>query len=162
MGWLSNPPAASLTLPGDNVDKAALGYMHANCGMCHNERSKIYNINVDMDLWTHLDIASSVNTTRAYLSTVCDQWLRSAVITTCAAGHAVGAASKGMTARVPKRIMPGMPAMSGIHELMNLREMGVVGMRQMPPLATKVVDTAGLAAVDAWITRLQRTVTGDV
>jgi hypothetical protein len=38
---------------------------------------------------------------------------------------------------------------------MALREMGVVGMRQMPPLGTKIVDTAGLAAVDAWIMRLR-------
>src|SRR5262249_57537884 len=35
---LSAPPAAAVdfTVPGDATARAALGYLHANCGHCHN------------------------------------------------------------------------------------------------------------------------------
>jgi hypothetical protein len=36
-GLLSDPPDAALTIPGDPTQAAALGYLHANCGVpCHN------------------------------------------------------------------------------------------------------------------------------
>jgi len=36
-GWLTAPPAAPLTIPGDANASAALGWLHANCGnACHN------------------------------------------------------------------------------------------------------------------------------
>jgi hypothetical protein len=44
---------------------------------------------------------------------------------------------------------------SSIHELMNLRG-DANSKRQMPPLASKLVDTAALAAIDAWINALPR------
>jgi PAS domain S-box-containing protein len=39
MGWLSDPPADphGFPAPGDDETAAALGYLHANCGHCHNE-----------------------------------------------------------------------------------------------------------------------------
>jgi cytochrome c556 len=41
MGVLSNPPAAPVATPTDSVARAAMGYLHANCGMCHNQRSTL-------------------------------------------------------------------------------------------------------------------------
>ena len=35
-GRLSAPPAAPLTIPGDPTSAQALGYLHGNCGGCHN------------------------------------------------------------------------------------------------------------------------------
>jgi hypothetical protein len=36
-GLLTDPPDAALTIPGDPTQAAALGYLHANCGVpCHN------------------------------------------------------------------------------------------------------------------------------
>ena len=36
-GLLTDPPDAALTVPGDPTQAAALGYLHANCGVpCHN------------------------------------------------------------------------------------------------------------------------------
>jgi hypothetical protein len=32
---LSHPPAGDLTVPGDPIAQAALGYLHGNCGSCH-------------------------------------------------------------------------------------------------------------------------------
>lgn len=36
-GWLTAPPPADNTVPGDATAQAALGYLHANCGHCHNQ-----------------------------------------------------------------------------------------------------------------------------
>jgi hypothetical protein len=156
LGWLSKPPAAPFALPGNDVEKAALGYMHANCGMCHNTKSQVYKAKASLDLWAHLDQLQSVQQTRAYLSMVCDQWPgdKFSPITACEPNHATGAAMDTDISK-PKRVMPKEPANSGIHDLMALRATGMVGeMKQMPPLGTEMVDATGLAAVDAWINAL--------
>src|SRR5688572_32754644 len=36
-GILSDPPIGDFPAPGDETTSAALGYIHANCGHCHNE-----------------------------------------------------------------------------------------------------------------------------
>ncbi|NVL73435.1 hypothetical protein HWN77_28170, partial [Escherichia coli] len=38
-GKLSDPPPAGIDVPGTGVVKDALGYLHANCGHCHNDES---------------------------------------------------------------------------------------------------------------------------
>jgi hypothetical protein len=165
MGWLTTAPPANLQLPGDQADRDALGYLHSNCGMCHNERGKAYTSKIDLDLWTHVKQIGTVQTTRAYLSTVCDVWPagddpqalhdKYDPITTCPTGHATGVEPEGTASMIAgsRRIVPKMPAKSVIHELMNLRSTGM-DMRQMPPLATKIVDPTGLGKVDAWINKL--------
>jgi hypothetical protein len=121
-GQLTQNPAGSFTLPGSAQDQAALGTLHANCGICHNEKSFVLAM-VDMQLWLR------VKTTDTYLTT----------------------ANKALTSSNPStgqsRVVPGDPTKSDLHIRMN--ERGTIN--QMPPLGTEVVDTAGLAAVDAWI-----------
>jgi hypothetical protein len=158
MGWLTtSPKAGGYTLPGNDTEKAALGYLHANCGMCHNGRSQVYKTKVTLDLWSHLDKLDSVQNTFAYLSMVCDQWPGSdkfTPITSCEAGHATGALMDTDISTL-KRIAPKDPAQSGIHDLMALRATGMVGMmKQMPPLGTEITDPTGMAQVDAWINSL--------
>jgi hypothetical protein len=162
MGWLSTPPAGMFTLPGDDVTKSALGYLHANCGHCHNSRGNIYKTSADIDLWTHVNElqGATVESLRAYLSMVCDEWPGDDVTTNklnpikmCGEGHATGARREGTISALAKRVVPGNPAMSALHELMNLR-VGGDDMKQMPPLGTEVVDAMGLAQVDAWINAL--------
>jgi hypothetical protein len=131
MGWLTHPPAGNFVVPGDAIDKAALGYLHANCGLCHNDRSKIFLIKVDVNTW--------LDTTK--LATVAE----TPIFTTL-----VNKPTTGSISKVTMRIAPGNPAGSAVHELMALR--GDV-MRQMPPTGTEMVDTTGLAAVDAWINK---------
>jgi hypothetical protein len=160
MGWLTDPPAASFVLPGDATEVAALGYLHANCGNCHNERGKTYMTSADLDLWTHLDQIATVQTTRAYLSSVCDQWPgpnpkvdKGDPIKVCAAGHATGAPIEGSISMVTKRVTPQNPAQSALHELMNLR--GTAASKsQMPPIGSEIIDPMGLAKLDAWINKL--------
>jgi hypothetical protein len=38
-GRLTVPPSGSLAIPGDPTSVQALGYLHGNCGACHNERA---------------------------------------------------------------------------------------------------------------------------
>ena len=38
-GLLSQPPAGEFEVPGHGIVQDALGYMHGNCGHCHNNRS---------------------------------------------------------------------------------------------------------------------------
>ncbi|HEX2877114.1 MAG TPA: hypothetical protein VHP33_37945 [Polyangiaceae bacterium] len=158
MGWLSTPPkAGGYPLPGDEPTKAALGYLQANCGMCHNYKSQVYKTKVTLDLWAHLDKLDTVQNTFAYLSMVCDQWPGSDKfnpITSCEAGHATGALMDTDISKT-KRVAPGMSAESGIHDLMALRATGQVGMmKQMPPLGSEIIDPTGLGVVDAWINAL--------
>jgi hypothetical protein len=123
--------------------------------MCHNLRAKVYSTTTSLDLWTHLDQIGNMRTTRAYLSSVCDQWPGDKFdpIKTCAAGHTTGAGLEGAISRVAKRVTPGNPAMSALHELMSLRG-DANSKSQMPPVGTKIIDPMGIAAVDAWINKL--------
>jgi hypothetical protein len=143
-------------LPGTDADKKALGYLHANCGMCHNDFSKVYNTKASLDFWSHLGQLQSVPQTRAFLSTVCDQWPgpdgKGSPITSCEAGHLTGAPMDNQISK-PKRIVPTDTANSSVHDLMSLRITGQ-DTKQMPPLGTEMVDATGLAAVDAWINSL--------
>ncbi len=69
----------------------------------------------------------------------------------------VGQPNMGDVSHLSFRVLPGNPMLSAVHELMDIRA-AVAGpidaMRQMPPLATNVVDTTGLASIDAWIQEL--------
>jgi hypothetical protein len=131
MGWFTNPPAANFVVPGDAVDRAALGYLHANCGLCHNDKSKVFLITVDVNTWLDTSKLGTVAETPIYTTLV-------------------NKPTTGSISRVSMRIAPGNPADSAVHELMSLR--GDV-MRQMPPTGTELVDTDGVAAVDAWINK---------
>jgi hypothetical protein len=35
---LSHPPTKPLSIPGNAIERQALGYLHANCGSCHNQQ----------------------------------------------------------------------------------------------------------------------------
>jgi hypothetical protein len=166
MGWLSDmPPAAGFAIPGTPAEQKALGYLHANCGMCHNVHGHAFSTKSSLDLWTHLDAPelTSVQTTRGYLSLFCDMWpphgdqalFNNPPLASCPAGHLTGAPMDTDISH-PKRAVPKDTANSSIIDLMTLRATGQVNMMtQMPPLATEIPDTAGgLTDVSAWINGL--------
>ncbi len=129
-GRLSDPPSSPFVVPGDATAKAALGYLHSNCGSCHNERSPLA-FRINMDLWLDTASLSDVTTTSTYSTTV-----------------GVVLQSSGGVPGTTMRIVAGMPDASAVHVVMSSR--GGTAF-QMPPLATEVVDDTGLAAVRAWI-----------
>jgi hypothetical protein len=162
LGWFNvAPPATGYALPGTPVEQKALGYLHANCGMCHNSFGSVYTTKTSMNLWTELDklAAADVKKTTAYLSLVCDQWPsvkdnQAPKPVECAAGHATGAPMDILDISKAKRIAPKDAANSSVHHLMSLR-IGGADPIQMPPLGTEMPDTAvGLVDVKAWIDSL--------
>ncbi len=125
-GLLTHPPSASLELPGDETDRAALGYLHANCGHCHNQDrpqvagARCYDPQNELDFWLRAANMRTVSDTPTYRS-----------------AHSTA-------------IEPGRPDESRMVELMSERGF----LRQMPPLGTEVVDRAGSALVRRWIAKL--------
>ncbi len=75
-GRLSNPAPEGIAIPGDDVERAALGYLHANCSHCHNQArpesdgARCYDPDNSMDLRLLLGDLGSVSSTAAFRTTV--------------------------------------------------------------------------------------------
>ena len=131
---LSAPPDGGSTppfsVPGDAVTAAALGYLHANCGHCHNRNGTAWpDTQMVLRVTTH---DTDVESSDLYLSLVGQtlQYWRGGAIT--------------------KRVLPGDPDASAIVARMSARG----NEDQMPPLATEENDPTGIAKVRAWIAAL--------
>lgn len=124
-GRLTVAPAAEFEVPGNATERAALGYLHGNCGHCHNDFSKL-------EYQTKM---------------------RLRVLTTETTPQQAGAFRTGGAAMVhvippdiTDLLVPGDATRSGIWVRASRRD-GY----GMPPLATSVVDLDGSAAIRAWI-----------
>ncbi len=127
-GLLSAPPSGEFEVPGNDVERAAFGYLHANCGHCHNEHTGLHN----------------------------QSPLRLALKTTDKLASDTGAMkSVGVVARhivppdINQLIVPGAPDESQLFVRMAFRESWA-----MPPLGTKIGDLEGTTAVYRWIKAL--------
>ncbi len=125
-GLLTTPLPGGIVVPGNQVESDALGYLHANCSNCHNQDG-VPSVDMYMKI---LQSDTTVVGTDTYTTAV-------DVLTTM---FQCGGCD---------RIEPGDPANSAVHQRMNVRGGG-----QMPPFATEIVDTTGVAIVDAWINTL--------
>jgi len=128
-GWLTDPPAAGVDypVPGDAVVAAALGYLHANCGHCHNPSGTSWP-DTSMHLRLRVEDRAPEDTT-IYTTTVdvpLDRWL---------------------VAPFTSRVVPGSSSLSAIVVRMSNRGT----MDEMPPIATELTDPTGLDAVTTWI-----------
>lgn len=118
-GRLTVPPSAPLRVPGDPVTERALGYLHANCGGCHNESSAAaFGANGKVIFWQAASRLGSVEQTTTYVNMVLNT---NGDLTSLRSG---------------------------------LDRMRSRPLRQMPPLATEIVDELGVAIVDAWLQQL--------
>ena len=130
MDALSHEPTAPISIPGDSINRDALGYLHINCGSCHND-SVDGLPQFDMNLWLDVDTPSP-ETSNAWRTTV------------------------GIDTQVSKdqhiegRVVSGNVSASALYYRMNHRN----DTAQMPPLATKYVDLTGLEIINAWIESL--------
>jgi hypothetical protein len=130
-GWLSVPARSGFAVPGTPVQQAALGYLHGNCGGCHNSFGEIPREN---PMLLRLSVAE---TNYAQTDTV----LTTIGVTTINAYPELHG---------KPRIDPRAPENSAIYLRMSDRNKF-----PMPPLATKFADTdGGVAAVTAWINSL--------
>jgi len=124
---LSDPPASAFAVPGDAATAAALGYLHANCGNCHNPGGTA-RPDTDMDL--RLNVADAQpELTQTHLTTVgvAMQYFQGSPLTL--------------------RVDPGHADESGV--LFRMLERGPK--TQMPPIASEVADERGVAIVRTWI-----------
>ncbi len=139
---LTNAPASSAgyPVPGNATESAAIGYLHANCGHCHNPDTPVYN---QTQMVLRYDISQTTVATTNVVVTAVGQDLSSAAYYSNPA-HAS-----------EKRITPGNHMLSAIWVRMNARGNN----DQMPPqpfteLTDGAATTGGLAKVTAWIDSL--------
>jgi hypothetical protein len=117
-------------LPGSPTERAGVGWLHANCGHCHNINGSAWpDTNMTLRIaYGEADLAH----TKMYLSTV-------GVST-----------QKFFGAGITKRVAPGDPDASCVAYRPSVRG----DSQQMPPIATEFADDAGVASVRAWISSL--------
>lgn len=130
-GLLSQPPSQSLTLPPAGLDRDFFGYLHSNCGHCHNAKGSA-NAQTGLDLWLKVaDLAGPVASYSVYQG-VFDKdivWLD--------AEHP----------EAPKRVAPGSLENSAMYQ--RFVEKGRTW--SMPPLGTELVDPVGKKLFEDWI-----------
>jgi hypothetical protein len=128
-GVLRNLPAELLMHPprieaANATERAALGYLHGNCGHCHNDEGPLAVL--EMSLAQRVARQAPPGAALRSLASVPSQFRM-----------------PGGTAR----IAPGRPDASIVALRMNSRE----PLLQMPPLGTSVVDAEAMALISRWI-----------
>ncbi len=127
-GWLSQPPASDFPVPGDGAVEDAIGYLHGNCGHCHNSESFLAKTRA-----LRLKLLTSAKTpeeTPLYQT-------------------ALGAAAFHDLYGTQIIVTPGAPLTSQLLQRMTVRNLD-----QMPPVGTEVVDDAAVGTVSQWIAGL--------
>jgi hypothetical protein len=143
----TTPPKTSITIPDDGTGKsaAALGWLHANCGSCHNNSSGSGAFFTGLFFLlrpSQLAPDGGVGTVQSLDS------YKTAVGVNSARTNPDGGAPY-------VRIVKGDPA-SSIASILSGRRVPITEEPnpsfQMPPLVTRVPDTQGHALLDSWIT----------
>jgi hypothetical protein len=113
------------------TERAALGYLHGNCGHCHNEQGSLKNIGL-------------------FLRQVVGATVQSAIASTI--GHPVKKPAPGQSPDAASRIEPGRPDRSGLMQRVASRYPAL----QMPPLGTELADEEALALLRRWIAEVDK------
>ena len=137
-GLLRNLPAALLARPpriaaSTPAERAALGYLHGNCGNCHNDEGPLAVL--EMTLAQRVAAPAADATREPVLRSI------------------VGVQSQFRPAGAPAdaaRIAPGHLDASVIALRMSSRD----PLQQMPPLGTSAVDAEAVALLARWIESL--------
>lgn len=123
--YVSNPPRIAVS---SETARAALGYLHANCGHCHNAAGPLNDL--DFDLFQ--SVAGGATGVEK---------MQQALLGAPSDFHLYGAT---------QRVVPGQPASS----VLVLRMASRNPLAQMPPLGTRAVDTQAMLLVERWIQEL--------
>jgi hypothetical protein len=149
-GRLSSAPAdGGYPVPGDATERAALGYLHGNCGHCHTATRSApdepYGLSgYDTRVTTATRTVAEAPAYATGSNTPIKFWSR----------------DEGNTAELPCRIVPGDPDRSAVVARMSARDGWERPHTQMPPIFTTVVDPDGTGAVRAWIAALGESPSG--
>jgi len=120
--WSKSPPRIAAR---SARERAVLGYLHANCGSCHNASGPLSTLGLELDVRLARDAAAP-----ALCSTL-----------------DVASRFRPRGIEDPRRLIAGDAAQS----VLRLRMASRTPVSQMPPLGTHAVDEAALALIDAWI-----------
>jgi hypothetical protein len=133
-GRLSDPPPAGTSFhpPGDPIAAVALGYLHANCGHCHNLKGTSWP---DTQMVLRLETGETTLETSGIYRTLVGQKLQ-----------------YWRHAGFAQRVVAGDPVTSALTFRMQTRG----SLDQMPPLATEIVDGIGMDLVTRWIASLPK------
>ena len=125
-GLLTAPPRDVPRVPGDDTERAALGYLHANCAHCHNQQrpeqqgARCFDPENEVDFWLQVGRLDAPSDTPTYRTSF------------------------------DRCVEPGDPDESRLLHLVSRREGGL----WMPPLATEEVDRDGVALLRRWMEQL--------
>lgn len=131
---LKNAPAswrttAPVIVAANARARAALGYLHANCGFCHNDRDPVSSVGLALNARCAADCLADQPTMRS----------------------AVGVRSKfqirGVSPDHSLRLAPGEVECSAVLVRMRARD----GLSQMPPVGSKLVDAAAVDLISNWV-----------
>jgi hypothetical protein len=135
-GLLSDPPGRLFKLPGTDVEREAIGRLHANCAHCHTEGTPADVMRLRV-LVREVDLPFSE--WELYRTTVGQEVVK------------WSPRPEGFDTR----IVPGVPEASALLFRMQQRDSDTSEGEQMPPLASELVDTEAVAAVRAWIAAME-------
>jgi hypothetical protein len=127
-GSLSNPPSRTIAVPANEKERQALGYLHANCGNCHNQSrppragARCYDPQRPYDFWLQVDRLGSPDATPTY------------------------------TTAIPATVQAGDPDDSRLVKVMSRR--GGLALH-MPPLGSDEVDRRGVEVLRGWISAMR-------
>lgn len=130
-GMLTDPPASTFVVPGDDAQRSILGYFHANCGHCHREGAPANNRVNDLTLWMDTDRLDAFEATQAYTALV----------------NLPAISDDGSI--LDYRIRGQDPESSEV-----IRRMTIRGDAQMPAVGSEMVDEDAVALLRSWIMTL--------
>ncbi len=134
-GLLTRAPGSQPRIAADTPSgRAAMGYLHANCGNCHNPRGRAGHLSLDL---FHREGTRSERDEQAHRTSVNR-------LTTAYVIPGLGPSQSYL-------IRPGSPQQSAILVRMNHRNDG----HEMPPIASEATDAEGIALVTEWIRRVR-------
>ena len=144
----TNPASATapyFPLPGTATEQAALGYLHANCGHCHNPSSVLFQEGIIMDLRLTVGTLGSTATTPAYTTAVGQP-------ATSPVGSLPTTCTSAMSTPVECIITKGDPTDSSMIYRFEYTTFG--GSIHMPAQCTEMIDPTGDTILRTWISGL--------
>ena len=134
-GLLFGLPRSALETPisiaaASATERAALGYLHGNCGHCHNEQGPLRNVGLFLRQTTATAAPSTIASTF---------------------NRPVKKPAPGLSPDAIMRIEPQHPDRSVLMQRIASRSPAL----QMPPLGTELVDHDGVDLIQRWIAQSQ-------
>jgi hypothetical protein len=121
--WRETPPRIAAR---SATERAALGYLHGNCGHCHNRQGPLQNVGLFLRQTSDASVSPAVAS---------------------AVGQPVRKPAPGQSPDAALRVEPGRADRSALMQRVRSRYPAL----QMPPLGTELADREAVALLERWI-----------